>query len=102
MDEREYRYPGPKPRTKEAAIVGIADSVEAAVRSLSHPTPAQIEDLVRSIIAEKLQDGQLNDCDITLKELDIVANTLCESLNGIFHSRIEYPELNNKQKVKVT
>ncbi len=102
VDEREYRYPGPKPRTKEAAIVGIADSVEAAVRSLSHPTPAQIEDLVRSIIAEKLQDGQLNDCDITLKELDIVANTLCESLNGIFHSRIEYPELNNKQKVKVT
>ncbi|WNS74340.1 HD family phosphohydrolase [Bacillus sp. DTU_2020_1000418_1_SI_GHA_SEK_038] len=97
--EEDYRYPGPKAQTKEAAIIGIADSVEAAVRSMSHPTPEQIEGLVRNIIADRLQDGQLNECDLTLKELEIVANSFCETLNGIFHSRIEYPEM-TKQKVK--
>ncbi|MFE8695389.1 HD family phosphohydrolase [Cytobacillus sp. FJAT-53684] len=97
--EEDYRYPGPKAQTKESAVIGIADSVEAAVRSMSHPTPEQIEGLVRNIIADRLQDGQLNECDLTLKELETVAHTLCETLNGIFHSRIEYPEM-TKQKVK--
>ncbi|MEH7443109.1 HD family phosphohydrolase [Bacillus sp. JJ1122] len=99
VKEEDFRYPGPKPRTKESAVIGIADSVEAAVRSLAHPTHEQIETLVRNIIADRLQDGQLGECDITLKELDTVADTLCETLKGIFHSRIEYPEM-NKQKVK--
>jgi cyclic-di-AMP phosphodiesterase PgpH len=90
--EEEFRYPGPKPQTKENAVVGIADSVEAAVRSLTQPTPEQIETLVKSIIADRLEDGQLNECDLTLKELEIVSHTLCETLKGIFHSRIEYPE----------
>ncbi|MEH7343755.1 HD family phosphohydrolase [Bacillus sp. JJ1532] len=97
--EEDYRYPGPKAQTKEAAIIGIADSVEAAVRSMSNPTPEQIEGFVRNIIADRLQDGQLNECDLTLKELETVANSICETLNGIFHSRIEYPEM-TKQKVK--
>ncbi|KAA9026349.1 HD family phosphohydrolase [Niallia endozanthoxylica] len=99
VDEEEYRYPGPKAQTKESAIVGIADSVEAAVRSMSQPTPEQIEELVRKIISDRLQDNQFNECDLTLKELDKVANALCETLNGIFHSRIEYPEM-TKQKVR--
>jgi cyclic-di-AMP phosphodiesterase PgpH len=99
VKEEDFRYPGPKPQTKESAVIGIADSVEAAVRSLAHPTHEQIETLVRNIIADRLQDGQLSECDITLKELDTVAHTLCETLKGIFHSRIEYPEM-NKQKVK--
>lgn len=98
--EEEFRYPGPKPQTKEIAIISIADSVEAAVRSMSNPTPDKIEKLVRSIISDRLQDHQLDECDITLRELDIIAKSLCESLNGIFHSRIEYPELTKKQKVK--
>lgn len=99
VEEKDYRYPGPKAQTKETAIIGIADSVEAAVRSMTSPTPEQIEGLVRNIIADRLQDGQLNECDLTLKELEIVANTFCETLKGIFHSRIEYPEM-TKQKVK--
>ena len=99
MTEEEYRYPGPKAQTKESAIVGIADSVEAAVRSMSQPTPEQIEELVRKIISDRLQDNQFNECDLTLKELEKVANSLCESLKGIFHSRIEYPEM-TEQKVK--
>ncbi|MDQ0414461.1 putative nucleotidyltransferase with HDIG domain [Mesobacillus stamsii] len=97
--EEDFRYPGPKPQTKEAAVIGIADSVEAAVRSMNHPTHEQIETLVAKIIRDRLQDNQLSECDITLKELDTVADTLCETLKGIFHSRIEYPEM-NKQKVK--
>ncbi|WP_226646738.1 HD family phosphohydrolase [Mesobacillus subterraneus] len=99
VKEEDFRYPGPKPQTKESAVIGIADSVEAAVRSMAHPTHEQIETLVHNIIGDRLQDGQLGECDITLKELDTVADTLCETLKGIFHSRIEYPEM-NKQKVK--
>ncbi|MDE3839652.1 hypothetical protein C0966_09815 [Bacillus methanolicus] len=99
VNEEEFRYPGPKAQTKEAAVIGIADSVEAAVRSMTHPTNEQIESIVRNIISDRLQDGQLNECDITLKELETVAHSLCETLKGIFHSRIEYPET-TKQKVK--
>jgi cyclic-di-AMP phosphodiesterase PgpH len=97
--EEEFRYPGPKPQTKEAAIISIADSVEAAVRSLANPSKEKIEKVVRSIIADRLQDNQLNECNITLKELELVARSLCETLNGVFHSRIEYPEI-RKEKVK--
>jgi cyclic-di-AMP phosphodiesterase PgpH len=99
VSEAEFRYPGPKPQTKEAAVINIADSVEAAVRSLSNPSQEKIEKIVRAIIADRLQDNQLNECDITLKELEIVARSLCETLNGVFHSRIEYPEV-RKEKVK--
>ncbi len=99
VEEHEYRYPGPKAQTKESAIVGIADSVEAAVRSMSQPTPEHIEGLIRKIISDRLQDGQFNECDLTFKELEKVTNSLCESLKGIFHSRIEYPEM-TEEKVK--
>jgi putative nucleotidyltransferase with HDIG domain len=89
--EEDFRYPGPKAQSKESAIVGIADSVEAAVRSLRNPTVEQIDSLVQKIIKSRLDDGQFNDCDMTLKELDTVAKALNETLLGIFHSRIEYP-----------
>jgi cyclic-di-AMP phosphodiesterase PgpH len=96
VTEEEYRYPGPKAQTKESAIIGIADSVEAAVRSLSQPTPETIESLVKKIVGERLQDGQLNECDLTLKELETASHSFCETLKGIFHSRIEYPEMTKK------
>ncbi|WP_243290714.1 HD family phosphohydrolase [Bacillus sp. FJAT-47783] len=96
--EEEFRYPGPKPQTREIAVISIADSVEAAVRSLKNPTPEKIEKLVQSIIKDRVQDGQFDECDITFKELDLVAKSLCETMKGIFHSRIEYPELNKKVK----
>lgn len=96
-EEKDYRYKGPKPRSKEAAIIAIADSVEAAVRSLKKPTQDSIGKLVRSIIADKLNDGQFNECDITLKELEKVTVSLCETLTGIFHNRIEYPQMDDKE-----
>ncbi|CAM4133646.1 membrane protein [Bacillus manliponensis] len=97
--EEMFRYPGSKATSKESAIVGIADSVEAAVRSMNAPTPQQINHLVQSIIKDRLQDEQFSECNLTFKELQIVGRTLCETLNGIFHSRITYPKL-SEEKVK--
>ena len=92
FQESDFRYDGPKPKTKEAAIVMLADSIEAGVRSIQKPTPNKIEAFVRKIIKEKLEDGQLIECDLTFKELDTIAQSFVKILTGIFHSRIEYPE----------
>ena len=92
VNEEDFRYKGPKPQTKEAALVMMADSVEAAVRSLHKPTPGRIEGLVRRVIKEKLHDGQLDECDLTFKDLDIIAEAFVRVLSGIFHTRVEYPE----------
>jgi len=97
--EDDFRYPGPKAQTKEAAIVGIADCVEAAVRSLRNPTVEAVEDMIKKIIKNRVDDHQYNECDLTMKELDIIAQSLKEHLIGIFHSRIEYPD---DVKAKVT
>nr|WP_308417905.1 HD family phosphohydrolase [Halalkalibacter okhensis] len=92
IPESQFRYPGPKAKTKVSAIVGIADSVEAAVRTIQKPTPDKIEALVRKIIQDKLEDGQFDESDLTLKELDQIAVSILETLKGTFHQRIEYPE----------
>ena len=92
LDEQTFRYPGPKPQTKEAAIISIADSVEAAVRSMKEPNAEKIQKLVQSIIQDRVQDDQFDECDISLKELKTIEDVLCETLNGTFHSRIEYPK----------
>ncbi|PKM83071.1 MAG: phosphohydrolase [Firmicutes bacterium HGW-Firmicutes-14] len=92
VTEEDFRYEGPKPQTKEAALVMMADSVEAAVRALQKPTPGRIEGLVRRVIKDKLQDGQLDECDLTFKDLDIIAGAFVRVLSGIFHTRVEYPE----------
>jgi len=96
--EADYRYPGPKAQTRETAIVGICDSVEAAVRSMSKLDPGRIEQLVRKIIKERLDDGQFDECDLTLRDLERVAEAICERLNGVFHPRIEYPEMQKERK----
>lgn len=92
IKDEDFRYPGPKPQTKEAAIISVADSVEAAVRSMKEPTSEKIRVLVQSIIRDRLTDNQFDECDISLKELKITEEVFCETLNGIFHSRIEYPK----------
>ena len=90
--EDEYRYNGPKPQTKENAVIMAADSIEAAVRSMKDPTSEKIKKLVDSIIEDKLKDGQFDECDLTMKELKTIKSVMCETLNGIFHTRIEYPK----------
>lgn len=93
VDEADYHYPGPRPQTKETAIVMLADSVEAAVRSLARPTPGCIEAMTRKIIKERLNDGQLDESDITFKDLGKIAEAFVRILNGIFHNRIKYPDV---------
>lgn len=90
--EADYRYKGPKPQTKETAIINIADSVEAAVRASSEPTMDKIKTIIKSIIDERILDGQFNECDITIKELHTIQDTLITTLNGIYHQRIQYPD----------
>jgi len=92
VDERDFRYAGPRPRSKEAALVMLGDSVEAAVRSLSKPTPDRIDNLVRRIVKDRLNDGQFDECGITFRDLDIAAGAFVRVLSGIFHARVEYPE----------
>lgn len=90
--ESAYRYPGPKPRTKEAAVLMMADAVESAGRTLSEPTPARIESLVGEIVDKRLRDGQFDECGLTLREVALVRESLIKSLIGIYHNRIKYPE----------
>jgi putative nucleotidyltransferase with HDIG domain len=89
--ESDFRYPGPKPRSRETAILMLADSVESAVRSLSEPTPGRIEGLVHQMVMERLADGQFEECDITLRELHRVEESIVKSLCAIYHGRIVYP-----------
>ncbi|RWZ60040.1 HDIG domain-containing protein [Halobacillus fulvus] len=98
IEESMYRYPGPKPQSKEAAVVCVCDSVEAAVRSIDRPTEEKIKKIVHSIIEDRLLDGQFDDCDLTFKEINKMEYAICETLNGIFHSRIQYPDLIKEAK----
>jgi hypothetical protein len=96
VKESNFRYEGPRPQSREAAVVLLADSVEAAVRSLQDKTKGKIEGLIRKIIKDKLDDGQLDYCELTLKNMNDIANGFLTVLSGFFHERTEYPELEKK------
>ncbi len=91
-DERDFRYPGPKPQTREAGLVMLADCVEAASKTLSDPTPSRIQGMVQKIINNIFIDGQLDECELTLKNLHDIAKSFNRILAGIYHHRIDYPE----------
>lgn len=91
ISENDFRYPGPKPQFKEAAIMMIADSCEAGARSLEEPTPENIRFIVTKIIDAILADDQLNECDLTLRELTQIRESMIKSLIAIYHSRVDYP-----------
>lgn len=92
VKEEDFRYPGPKPQTKEAGLVMLADMTEAASRSLRDPTPARVQGMVQKIINRAFSDGQLDECELTLKDLHEIAKSFNKTLSGIFHYRIEYPD----------
>lgn len=92
VKEEQFRYPGPKPNTKETAILMIADAVESAVRSLKTPTTEEIENMINKIIVERLNDGQLSDSPLTLKDIKTIAATFLRILRGMQHNRIKYQE----------
>jgi hypothetical protein len=100
VDIDEYRYPGPKPESREVAIVMLADSVEAASRTLDDPKPARIKNLVRRIISAKFEAGELDNCDITLRELHHIEESFTRVLTGVFHRRIVYPEI-EKEEIRI-
>ena len=91
VTKEEFRYSGPKPRSKESAIIMLADSIEAAVRSLDEKTPRAIEEMLRKIINSKIEDNQLSEADLTFKEIEIIIQTFVKSLISIHHVRIKYP-----------
>lgn len=92
VEERDFRYPGPKPQTREAGIVMLADCVEAASRTILNPSPDRIQGLVQKLINNVFIDGQLDECELTLKNLHEIARSFTTILNGIFHHRVDYPE----------
>lgn len=94
VDIEKYSYAGPKPQTKIAAILMIADAGEAAVRTLKDRTRENVDALLSRLINERMQLRQFEDCDITMKELNIIRNTIANNLTGVYHSRIEYPKVN--------
>ena len=95
----DYRYAGPRPQTKEAGLVLVADQVEAASKTLTDPTPARVQGMVQKIINNIFADGQLNECELTLKELNLIAKHCNKILSGIFHHRVLYPSPAEKTRV---
>jgi putative nucleotidyltransferase with HDIG domain len=100
IGEESYRYAGPKPKTKEAALILLADSLEAASRSLTSPTKTNIKRMITEIINSYIQDGQLDDCDFSLKELRTIAASFLDTLYTIYHHRTEYPGFDFEMKKK--
>lgn len=98
VNEEDFRYPGPKPQTREAGIVMLADVVEAAVRALERPTPARIQGRVKELINDIFADGQLEECEMTLKDLHQIAKSFNNILTSIYHSRIEYTDKPSEKK----
>ncbi|MCG2791425.1 MAG: HDIG domain-containing protein [Actinomycetia bacterium] len=96
--KEHFRYPARKPQSKEAAILMLADSTEAAVRSIDKMTPKKIEKMINDIFEDRLKDGQLNETDMTVKEINTVKETLIDGLMSIYHSRLSYTESNSKTK----
>ncbi len=97
VSDSEFRYPGPKPQSRETAIVMICDAVEGAVRAMPEPTPGRIEDVVDRIIQKRLMDEQFDECDLTFRELAVIHKALTKSLNSIYHGRITYPSEEKSQ-----
>jgi membrane-associated HD superfamily phosphohydrolase len=91
VNDAEYRYPGPKPKSKESAIVMIADAVESCCRAMSEPTPARIESIVHELAMKRLHDGQFDESDLTMRDLERIERSLSKTLQGIYHGRIAYP-----------
>ena len=101
VQKEDFRYSGPKPRTKESAIIMLADSIEAAIRSLDEKTPIVMENMIRKIIASKIEDNQLSEANLTFQEIEIIVKTFVKTLMSIHHVRIKYPGQEKISKDKI-
>lgn len=101
VKESDFRYPGPRPQTREAGVVSVADTCEAAIRAMDHPTNEKIKEFVHNVIQERIADGQLDECGLTMKEIRIMEKSLISGLCSTFHSRIKYPKMKSEaEKMK--
>lgn len=98
VSESSFRYPGPRPRTKESAIISLADAIESASRSLERPTPQRIEDMIAGLIHDRLEDGQLDDAPLTMQEIRTIAESFRFTLQSMLHSRVAYPKKQNPEE----
>ena len=89
-----YRYPGPKPQTKETGIVMLADAIEASTRTIEEPSPQKLENKIKEVIRSRFMEGELDECDLTLKDLTKIKESFLKVLVGIHHHRIKYPDKN--------
>ena len=92
VEENSYRYPGPKPQTRETGVLMLADAVESAAHVLVEPTPARIESLVHEITMKRLLDGQFDECSLDLRQLRTIENSLVKSVTAVYHGRVKYPD----------
>ncbi len=92
IDEKNFRYPGPRPSTRESAIIALADTIESASRTLNKPTPGRIRAMIEDLVRSKIHDGQLDQCPLTLQELDLVKKSFATTLRSMMHTRISYPD----------
>ena len=92
VDEKNFRYPGPRPKTRESGIIALADTVESASRTLRRPSPGRIQALVHDLIRAKIEDGQLDECPLTMQEIARINKSFCDTLRSMLHSRIDYPK----------
>jgi membrane-associated HD superfamily phosphohydrolase len=92
ISEHDFRYPGPRPQTRETAILSLADACEAASRSLEKPTHARISELVNTIFQKRLRDGQLDECSMTFRELAVIRESFIKTLTSMLHARVAYPK----------
>jgi membrane-associated HD superfamily phosphohydrolase len=92
INEGDYRYPGPKPQTKETGIMMLADAVEAAVRTVEDPIPQRLQDIIEDIIRRRFEEGELDECPLTLKDLTKIKGAFLNVLVGVYHTRVKYPE----------
>ncbi len=101
VNESDFRYPGPKPQSKETAIVMLADAVEAATRTLENPTPGKLRAFVEKLVQDKINEGQLDETDLTLKDIKKIIDAFMTVLQGVFQHRIEYPEQEKEKKQRL-
>lgn len=101
VDERDFRYKGPRPQSREAGIVMLSDTIEAAVRSMPEKAPQKIQAMVEKLVNMHFVDGQLNECDLTLRDLHLIVEAFVKILIGIYHQRVEYPEQHYKTPIKL-
>jgi putative nucleotidyltransferase with HDIG domain len=102
IEDATFRYEGPKPQSKEAAVVLLADSVEAAVRSLNNPSVVDMEKMLNKIVKEKMDDGQLDDAELTMKDIGKIKLAFMRVLEGMFHSRVEYPDISSNTSDEIS